>query len=374
MESRASVRVGIIGCGRISGHHCKYVSETEGAEIVAVCDLIHEKAKAYGDQFEIPVYVDYREMLVRHPEINVVVVATPSGMHFEHAFEILKDFRRNVVVEKPTFMRLQQLDEAYDLANKLGLNIFPVFQNRHNKAVQRVVTGIRNGELGRIRIMSVRVRWCRPDRYYQLAPWRGTYAMDGGALTNQGIHHIDLLRFLGGEVERVNCSMRTLGASIEVEDTVVANMHYQDGKLGVLEITTAARPIDFEASLSLVCENGLAQLGGIAVNELQVFTPSPDDCAPYSEDFSGCVYGYGHQKTFGEIVRFFREGIPYSVSGEDCRNTIQLLQSFYCSFESGDWTTVQGAGDSTLLGRSDEELANIYRTPHYKLHPVVHGV
>jgi predicted dehydrogenase len=302
-------------------------------------------------------------MLSKMPDINVVVIATPSGMHCEHAQDILRRYRRNVVVEKPTFMRPEQLTETFDLARSLGLQVFPVFQNRHNRAVVRVKQAIESGELGAVRIMAVRVRWCRPQRYYNLAAWRGTFAQDGGALTNQGVHHVDLLRYLGGEVQSVNATMRTLGAEIEVEDAAVATMTYGTGAVGVLEVTTAARPQDFEASLSLVCEKGLAQLGGIAVNELQIFTPDPTACAASSEDFSGNIYGHGHTEVYRQIVAALGEGTPFSVSREDCARTIGLLHAFYRSDESRGWVDVARGESSTRLGRPDEELANLYRTP-----------
>ena len=141
--------------------------------------------------------------------------------------------------------------------------------------------------------------------------------MDGGCLTNQGIHHIDLFGSLGGEVARVSAVHATLGADIEVEDTATASIEFENRAVGALEITTAARPIDFEASLSLVCENGLAQIGGIAVNELQIYTPDPGACAANSEDFSGNVYGFGHVKLYEEIVASLAEARPFSshVSG-----------------------------------------------------------
>ena len=107
-----------------------------------------------------------------------------------------------------------------------------------------------------------------------MSQWRGTYSHDGGALSNQGIHHIDLLRYLGGEIDSVNCTMRTLGAT-EVEDTAIASIKYRDGSVGTLEVTTAARPDDFEASLSIVGSEGLVQLGGVAVNMLEIFSPDP---------------------------------------------------------------------------------------------------
>ena len=306
-------------------------------------------------------------MFAAHPEINMAAVITPSGMHFEHAMELITNFDVSVVVEKPTFLAPGQLAEAYAAAKTAGVRIFPVFQNRYNNAVQRVKHALENGELGEIRTVSVRLRWCRPQRYYDLAPWRGTFSHDGGALTNQTIHHVDLIRYLGGEVERVNATMQTMGAEIEVEDSTVGSFVFENGALGNLESTTAARPDDFEASISLVCSDGLAQIGGIAVNELQIFTPDPESCADFSEDFlgiegHGAVYGYGHSAMYRDIVTDFAGGAPYPVSEEDCSRTLNLLHAFYASDEVGNWVKVDPSTRSERLGRPDEEIARLYRT------------
>lgn len=358
-----AVRVAVVGCGRVAGHHCRSILRADGVKLAAVCDLIPEKVAAYSKEFSVPGFLNYREMLAAMPEINTVAVVTPSGMHFEHAVELMRRYGKNVIVEKPTFMRPSQLRQAYAVARECGLNVFPVFQNRYNHAVKRVRQAINTGELGQIRVVAVRVRWCRPQRYYEMAAWRGKFAQDGGALTNQGIHHIDLMRHLAGEVTRVNAAMRTLGAKIEVEDTVVATATYHTGAVGVLEVGTSARPHDFEASISLVCENGLAQIGGIAVNELQIFTPDPTACAGHSEDFSGNVYGHGHGDMYGDIAAFFTRGVAYPVTFEDNLNTIRLLHAFYRADEKGDWVEVDSDDESVRLGRPDETLANLYRTP-----------
>ena len=356
------VKVGIIGCGRVSGHHCRSIVATEGAELVAVCDMISEKANVYRDQFGAKAYTNYHRMLIENPQIDAVAIITPSGIHFEHALDIISRYRKNIIVEKPTFMKPSQVREAYATAGKFGVQIFAVFQNRHNLAVRRVLSGLMEGELGRVRSVDVRVRWCRPQRYYDLAAWRGTFSMDGGCLTNQGIHHIDLLRLVGGEVERVCGINRTLGAQIEVEDTAAACIAFESGAIGTLEITTAARPIDYEASLSLVCEKGLAQIGGIAVNELQVYTPDPATCVQNSEDFSGNVYGHGHVKIYEQIVASISGTAPFPVSYEDTLATIQLLNSFYIADETRNWVHVANAGDSARLGCYDDQLANMYRS------------
>ncbi len=361
---RSILKAALIGCGRIAGHHCRSIAAIDGVELAGVCDLAAEKAKAYGEEFEVPWYTDYNVMLNAHPDIDIVAVITPSGMHFEHAREIMERYGKHIIMEKPTFMRPEQVISAYELADRLGLKLFPVFQNRYNKAVRRVKQAIDGGELGDIRIISVRTRWCRPQRYYDMAPWRGTFSHDGGALTNQGIHHVDLLRYLGGEVERVNASMRTLGAEIEVEDTVVATFAYAGDAVGNLEVTTAARPDDFEASLSIVGSKGLAQIGGIAVNELQVFTPDPSACAAESEDFSACVYGNGHEKMYHDILAFLDQGTIYPVSREDCLGTLKLLHAFYRSDEQGGCVDVVGDEQSSRLGRANDAVSDLYRTPY----------
>jgi len=357
------IQVAVIGCGRVSGHHCRSIATTEGVELAAVCDLVEEKAAKYGKEFNVPYFLNYHEMLRAVPHIDIVAVVTPSGMHFEHASEIMRLYRKHVIVEKPTFMRPSQLRDTYALADTQSVQIFPVFQNRYNRAVSRVREALNDGTLGKIRIIGVRVRWCRPQRYYDLSPWRGTYAQDGGCLTNQGIHHVDLLRHLGGEVARVSATMRTLGADIEVEDAVVGTMTYHDKSIGVLEVTTSARPDDFEASISFVCEKGLAQIGGIAVNELQIFTPDPAACPAWSEDFSGNVYGYGHGAMYADISAHFHRQIPYPVTRHDAMSTIKLLHAFYRSDEAGNWVDVDSTDESKRLGRYDETLANLYRTP-----------
>lgn len=180
MKKEKIYKIAIIGCGRISGHHYRSIESVAGLEIIAVCDLIEEKAKAYADEFGIKYFSNYRKMFDALPEIDIAVIATPSGMHYEHAMEVLEVYRKSVIIEKPTFMRPEQLTAAYLKANELGLHIFPVFQNRYNKAVQRVKRALINGELGEIRIMNVRLRWCRPQRYYDMSEWRGTFSHDGG--------------------------------------------------------------------------------------------------------------------------------------------------------------------------------------------------
>jgi UDP-N-acetyl-2-amino-2-deoxyglucuronate dehydrogenase len=356
------VHVAIVGCGRIAEHHCRAVQKNPNLELAAVCDIDLNKATKVGTEFGVPFFESYRRMLDTISTINVVAIITPSGMHFEHSKEVITKYKKSIVIEKPTVLKPSELIDLQVSAKQQGIQIFPVFQNRFNKAVQRVKQGLEKGELGDLRLISIRVRWCRPQRYYDLSAWRGTYAMDGGCMTNQGIHHIDLLRYLGGEVAEVNVKTQTMGANIEVEDVAVGSLKFKNNALGTIEITTAARPIDFEASISIVGSNGLAQIGGIAVNELQIFTPNELECKNYTEDFSDCVYGNGHEVLYEDIFKVLSNPTKeFIISNQDNLGTIKLLNALYVSDEINNWVKADSDTESIRLGKYDQDLFELYR-------------
>lgn len=356
--------IAIVGCGRIAGHHIKAISNNNNFKLISVCDLNINRAKEYSNN--INYYTDYRKMFEEHPEIQIVVVATPSGMHFEHSHEFISKYKKHVIVEKPTFMSPSQGNKIYEIASLNGVKVFPVFQNRYNNAVQRVKSAILNDELGEIRLTSVRVRWCRPQKYYDLSEWRGTFSHDGGALSNQGIHHIDLLRYLGGEIDEVSCTMATLGSVLEAEDTAVSTFKYKTGAVGSLEITTAARPDDFEASISIIGSKGMAEIGGIAVNILNIFTPKPSDCEKFSDDFSdlndrGRVYGRGHGEIYNCISKDLNHSEKYPLTQDEIIKTLYLQHAFYVSHESKKSIKISEKKESFNLGKSNDRISNLYR-------------
>jgi predicted dehydrogenase len=356
------IRFAIVGCGRIAERHIDAIFTTPNTKLVAVCDLNEVRAKEKAALAAAPYYVNYRDMLEKHPDIDVVIILTPSGMHYEHVCEILQYYGKHILIEKPMVLTVEQGAQLSEIAAKLHLYIFPVYQNRFNRAVQRVKTAITtSNELGKVQVGTVRVRWCRPQRYYDMSPWRGTWSMDGGALTNQGIHYIDLLRYLCGDVKRVHAKLSTLGASIEVEDTGVAILEFESGALGVIEIMTSARPDDFEASVSCVCDKGLAVISGIATNELTTFSPDPTETSVHSEIFK-TVYGNGHNQIIQGVTDCLLNNKPPAIEFNDGLKTIQLLHAIYASDECDGWVTVDGA-KSIRLGSPNDTIAKLYRLP-----------
>lgn len=359
--NKNTFNIALIGCGRVTKHHIKSINQTSKLKLIAVCDLVEEKARNYATEFNLQYFQNYHTMLSQMPEIDIVGIITPSGIHAEQALEIIQRYRKHVLIEKPPFLRLEDIDTVFSVAEKYNCKVFPVFQNRYNPAVQRVKKAIEQNELGEIRTISVRVRWCRPQRYYDLAPWRGTFSLDGGVLSNQGIHHIDLLYFLGGKVTKVNAVLCTQEVNIEVENTAVATLNYASNSVGSIEITTAARPIDYEASISIVGSKGLAQIGGLAVNELQIFTPKPEDCLKYSQEILD-GYGFGHINIYYDIVKDLSNEYTFPISKTDCTEVLQLLHAFYLSDEEGISISPSKSNFSKRLGKYDKVLFDFYRT------------
>lgn len=352
----------LVGCGRISGHHVRSMKAVPNARILALCDLDLPRARQWTPDGEIPCYSNYHEMLAKHSEIDVVGIATPSGMHFEHAMDIVTRYRKHLVIEKPMVMTPQEGALLKEAAAKAGRKVFPIYQNRYNKAVQRVKQAIDSGELGDLVLATVRLRWCRTQSYYDRDPWRGTFSHDGGALTNQGIHYIDLLRFLAGDISAVNSSLSTRLAKIEVEDTATALVKFKSGASGMIEVTTAARPRDFEASISILGSKGTAILSGIATNQLVTFTPSPADEQNFSVQFDD-AYGFGHIDLFKSIVAELRGTGKSLIEYEDGMETIRTLHALYRSDELGNWVALGDRPESARLGRPNDAISRIYRTP-----------
>lgn len=354
------VRFCIVGCGRVAGNHLTAIANLPGAELAAVCDLVPERANAYGQQYGVPAYTNYHEMLQRETT-DVVSVITPSGMHSWHVVDVIQRYGKHIVVEKPLTLRLEDAAAMAKAADTAGVTIFPVYQNRYNRAVRVVREQLQRGALGKIALASVRLHWCRPQRYYDLSAWRGTWAMDGGALTNQGIHYIDLLRHLVGEIASVSAVTATQLVKVEVEDTGVATIVFDNGTIGSVEITTTARPDDAEATISILGEKGTAVIAGLAANRLATWTPDPTLCESASEQIPN-AYGFGHQPFVADVVRQLQEKVPHPVTLADGIRTVALLNAIYRSAEEGSCVRLADGLSSHRLGKDDPVLRASYMT------------
>jgi len=334
------LRFALVGCGRIAKRHSELLGNKQigGAVLVAVCDVVAGKAEAIGKQFSVPWFTDMHEMM-KQGGIDVVVVLTESGLHAQHVIA-LAPYGCSIVVEKPMALTLADADAMIRACDLAGVRLFVVKQNRFNVPVVKLREALEQGRFGKLVLGTVRVRWCRTQEYYDQDPWRGTWALDGGVLSNQASHHIDLLEWMLGDVVSVFAHATTALVDIEAEDTAVAVLRFSSGALGIIEATTATRPRDLEGSISVLGENGTVEIGGFAVNKMSVWSfsrPQTDDPL-VMEKFSvnpPNVYGFGHQAYYEHVVDCIRNDKQQLVDGLEGRKSLELISAIYESVETG---------------------------------------
>lgn len=333
------LKFALLGCGRIAKRHSEILGhgQIDKANLVAVCDIVEEKAKKIGEQFGVPYFTDMNEMLAQ-TDIDVVSVLTESGYHAKHVNEIAKH-GMHIVVEKPMALTLDDADSMIKACDEEGVKLFVVKQNRFNVPVIKAREALEAGRFGKLVLGTVRVRWCRPQAYYDQDSWRGTWGLDGGVLTNQASHHVDLLEWMMGEVESVHAMSTTALADIEAEDTAIVNLRFRNGALGIIEATTAVRPKDLEGSLSILGETGTVEIGGFAVNQMKVwnFTEEQEGDAEVMEKYSvnpPNVYGFGHQAYYEHVVDSITNNKKHLVDGLQGRKSLELINAIYESIET----------------------------------------
>lgn len=334
------LKFALVGCGRIAKRHAELLGHGRivGAMLAGVCDTVVEKARRFGAEFNVPAFNDMNEMM-ESVQPNVAVILTESGLHAAHVIA-LAPYGRHIVVEKPMALTLEDADQMIRACDRHSVRLFVVKQNRFNVPVVKLREALEAGRFGKLVLGTVRVRWCRRQEYYNQDAWRGTWALDGGVLTNQASHHIDLLEWMMGDVQSVYAKATTALVDIETEDTAVVVLKFRSGALGVVEATTATRPRDLEGSLSILGEHGAVEIGGFAVNEIKAWQferADPADAevlAKFSINPPN-VYGFGHQAYYDHVVDCILHEQPQLVDGFEGRRSLELISAIYESIETG---------------------------------------
>lgn len=350
------LRFALVGCGRIATRHADLLSKNQvrGATLGAVCDVIPERARAFGEKYKVPWFTDFHEMATAS-QVDAFSVLTPSGLHAEHVLALAR-YGKHIVVEKPMALTLDDADEMIQVCDRNSIKLFVVKQNRFNVPVLKLREALEQGRFGKLVLGTVRVRWCRTQSYYDQDAWRGSWALDGGVVSNQASHHVDLLEWMMGPVETVFAKSATALVRIEAEDTAVVVLKFRNGALGVIEATTAARPVDLEGSISILGETGTVEIAGFAVNELKTWQfakPMAGDDVVRTE-FSvnpPNVYGFGHQAYYEHVVRGIHQGASGLVDGLEGRKSLELISAIYESIETGQEIPLRFRAKRCKLGQ-----------------------
>lgn len=339
------MKYALIGCGRIAVNHIKAVLNNQ-LELVAVCDILPEKMEALLAKYDlqndasIARYTDYKKLLAEHPELQLISIATESGLHAEIALACI-DAGVNVIIEKPMAMNMADADEIIRRSEAKHVKVAACHQNRFNVAVQELRHALEAGRFGRLSHGSIHVRWNRDHSYYDQATWRGTWAQDGGCLMNQCIHGIDLLRWmLGDEVDEVyGATRQQFHDYLEAEDVGLAVVKFKNGAIGTIEGTTNVYPKNLEETLYVFGEAGTVKLGGTSTNNIDVWNFADESDADAKnkglQEATSNVYGNGHTSLFADMVDAIEHDRRPYVDAVAGRNALEMVLAIYKSQKTG---------------------------------------
>jgi len=331
------MRFGLIGCGRVSPRHLQSIAELADARLVAVSDVIASRVERVAKEHNAVACGDYRQMLERR-DIDVVNICTPSGMHAQMSIDALQA-GKHVICEKPMAMNLADADRMIAAAKATGKKLCIVLQNRYNPPMLDLRRLVDEGRLGKILLGNATVRWYRPQEYYEDG-WHGTLAMDGGALMNQSVHHIDALQWFIGDVDSVFAHTATLAHKMQAEDAGVAVIRFKNGALGTVEGSTLTYPENLEGSVALFGEHGSVKIGGTALNRKSIWKiegalEHERELLMHDQVDPPSVYGFSHQAVIADMIAALRENREPRTNGREARKSVALVLAMYESARTG---------------------------------------
>ena len=360
------MKYALIGCGRISPNHIAAAKNNE-LDIAAICDVNPECMKDKVLKFKlddgVKLYTDYMEMIENeHPEL--VAVCTESGMHAEVALKCI-EHGINCIIEKPIALSIKDADAIIAASIKHNVKVCACHQNRFNKSVQKIREAIDTNRFGKLFYGTAHVRWCRDHEYYDRAAWRGTWEQDGGALMNQCIHNIDLLRWMMGSdiVEVVGMTDRLNHNYIEAEDLGIALIRFRNGSYGIVEGTTDIYPRNLEETLYIFGEKGTIKAGGQSVNVIEEWRFSdllddPEDVKARFHENPPNVYGFGHTPLYADMINAIKNDRQPYITAMEGKKALELVLAIYKSAAEGRSVKLplEECACTDFMGRFDREI------------------
>lgn len=329
------IKFGIVGCGRIAQRHAEHIAKH--GELVAVCDIVKEKANTLADKYHAHPYYTIEELLNSEAEIDVISICSPNGLHAVHSINAL-NFGFHVLCEKPMAISVNDCGEMIKAAEKANRRLFAIKQNRFNPPIIAVKSIIDEGRLGRIFSIQLSCFWNRNSDYYKDS-WKGTKEMDGGTLFTQFSHFIDLLYWMIGDIKDVKSFSDNFAHKniIEFEDTGVVIVRFYNGAIGTINYTVNSYGKNMEGSLTIFGEKGSVKIGGQYLNELEYQNIEGYQIVNLSEGNKANNYGtyFGsmsnHGEVYSNVVDVLKNGASISTSAFEGLKTVEIIDKIYSS-------------------------------------------
>lgn len=344
------IHIGIIGGGNISETHARAAREIDGVEITAIHGRNREKTMRLAQAYGGTVYDDLPAFLAHKP-MQIVLIGSPSGLHAEQGIAAARR-GLHVLLEKPIDIKAERVDELIAECERAHVKLGVFFQDRVAPGIRKLKELVDAGKLGKPILLSGRVKWYRPPEYYSSARWRGTWALDGGgALMNQGVHTVDLLLWLMGDVVRVSARATTALNDIEVEDTVVATLEFANGAIGTLEAATSAYP-GYRRRVELTGSEGTIILEQDRIVAADLRSPLADRFEPIAETSNPAATSpivsdvSGHKRILEDFLRAIETDTKPICDGREGRRSVELVQAIYESSRTGRPVVVGSAQEA----------------------------
>ncbi len=335
MTNHKKIKIGIVGCGKIAAHHFNSLAElSDQYELQCVCDTQPESLQRVTSSLEVEGYHNIESMLVAKPELDIITLCSPSGLHAQQTIRIARS-GKHVITEKPMSTRWRDGLDMVNACDEAGVKLFVVKQTRYQPALQQLKHAIKNQRFGRIYLANLNVFWTRPQSYYNQSRWRGTWEFDGGAFMNQASHYVDLLAWLLGPVQSVQAMMATLAIDMETEDTGVLNLRWRSGTLGSMSVTMLTYPKNLETSLTILGEKGSVKIGGTSANQILhwEFAQTDEQDVTAKELMSPPLLPahYGHQQYYENVAKTLQGQAQADTDGRDGLRSLEILIAAYLS-------------------------------------------
>lgn len=327
------IRCALVGFGRVAKNHIDAIrAHKDDLSLVGICDVNEAVVKPYCDEIGVEFFNSLDALL--ETDVDVVTLCTPSGLHARQAIKIATA-GKHVISEKPMATRWQDGLDMVRVCDDANVRLFVVKQNRYNSTMQALKQAVSKERFGKIQFVQLNVFWHRPQSYYDMSPWRGTWEFDGGALMNQASHYVDMLHWLIGPIDRLHAMMGTLARQVETEDTATLNIRWRSGTIGSVNVTNLVHDIDLEGSVTIIGEKGRVKIGGKALNKIESWEfvdKEPEDETVFEASYeTDSVYGFGHEPYYKNVVDVFRGKAEPLTDGRDGLKSLEIIIAAYLS-------------------------------------------